>query len=94
MAKFTLAIDLRGRPWDDCKVAYGIDEDRVLCRRCEKHTLELPAGWSLTEVDGAGARLVAVFRVDGVPRVEDGKAVLSMLRRIRAIAPRSRRKAP
>lgn len=77
-------------PWNDCKVAYGIDEDRVLWRRFDDGRLaaDLPAGWSLTEVDGAGARLVAVFRIDGIPSAEDGKKVLSMLRRIRAISRR------
>lgn len=72
-------------PWCDCKVAFGIDDDAPLWRRYDKGTLGLPADWSLTEVDGAGARLVVVFRVEGVPRPEDGKLVMKMLRRIRAI---------
>lgn len=77
-------------PWDDCKVAFGIDEDRLLWRRSDDGRLaaDLPAGWSLTEIDGAGARLVAVFRIEGVPTAEDGKKVLLMLRRIRAISRR------
>jgi hypothetical protein len=80
-------------PWDDCKIAYGIDDDASLWRRYDSGKLELPAGWSLDQVDGAGARFVVVFRVKELPYVEDGRAVLSMLRRIRAITPWPRKRA-
>lgn len=74
-------------PWDDCKVAFSIDDDRPLWRRYDdsRLTADLPADWSLCEVDGSGARLVAVFRIERIPSAEDGRKVLSMLRRIRAI---------
>lgn len=74
-------------PWGDCKVAFEIEEDRVLWQRHDDGRLaaDLPAGWALCGVDGTGARSVAVFRIDGVPTAEDGKKVLSMLRRIRAL---------
>lgn len=80
-------------PWCDCKVAFEIDEDGLLWRRAQAETLPLPGGWSLCETDSSGARLVAVFRVEGVPRAEDGRVVMSMLRRIRAIAPIPRARA-
>lgn len=75
-------------PWHDCKVAFSVDDDRVLWRRYDDGclTAEMPAGWSLCEVDGTGARLVAIFRIEGTPSAEDGRKVLSMLRRIRAIS--------
>lgn len=74
-------------PWDDCKVAYGIDDQEQIWRQYGKRPLQLPAGWSLDETDGSGARLVVVFRVEGVPTSADGKAVKTLLRRIRAICP-------
>lgn len=90
MAKSTNPLPslIRASAWDDCKVAFAIDEDRLLWRRYNNGRLsaDLPAGWSLCEVDGAGARLVAVFRVEGAPTADDGRKVLSMLRRIRAVS--------
>ena len=85
------------KPWDDCKVAFGIDDDRAVeklfysgaasgggeARHSKK--LGLPPGWTLNEVDGAGARWVAVFRVDGVPTVRDGKRVIAVLRSLGAL---------
>lgn len=83
------------KPWDDCKVAFGIDDDQAVeklfysgipsgeSRHAKK--LGLPPGWTLNEVDGAGARWVAVFRVDGVPTVADGKRVIALLRSIGAL---------
>ena len=81
-------------PWDDCKVAFGIDDDRAVEKLFyygfggeAKHAKKfgLPSGWTLDEVDGAGARWVAVFRVDGVPTVRDGKRVVEVLRRLGAL---------
>lgn len=75
-------------PWDDCKVAFGIEDgDAVwdVCGGNGKHA-DLPAGWSLNETDGSGARLVVVFRVEGVaPTAEDGAKVLAFLQRIGAM---------
>jgi hypothetical protein len=73
-------------PWGDCKVAYGISDDRGLWRRWQDGRLkaDLPNGWTLDQIDAGGARMVAVFRVEGVPTVEQGKAVLLFLRRIHA----------
>lgn len=82
-------------PWDDCKVAFGIDDERAIevlfysgpTSGAARHAkgLGLPPGWVLNEVDGAGARWVAVFRVAGLPTVEDGRAVKRLLRTIGAI---------
>lgn len=83
------------KPWDDCKVAFGIDDDEAVAalfyvgpprfeaRHAAKHGL--PPGWTLDEVDGAGARWVAVFRVDGVPTTRDGKRVLAILKNLGAL---------
>ena len=71
-------------PWCDCKVAFGIeDADPFDIERTEP----LPRGWTLNEVDGTGARWVAVFRVSGIPTTEDGRAVKRWLRKIGAMAP-------
>ncbi len=76
-------------PWSDCKVAYGIDDaDRAWGRLAPENgtpAATLPDGWSLNETDCSGARCVAIFRIDGVPSVEDGKVVLALLCRIGAI---------
>jgi hypothetical protein len=83
-------------PWCDCKVAFGIEDDEAVmglfysgvhggeARHAKK--LGLPPGWTLNEVDGAGARWVAVFRVEGVPTVRDGKHVIALLRRLGALS--------
>ncbi len=77
-------------PWSDCKVAYGVEDVERLWKALDGHRrAKLPAGWSLNETDCSGARCVAVFRVEGLPAIEDGEKVLALLRRIKAIrAPR------
>jgi hypothetical protein len=83
------------KPWDDCKIAFGIEDDEAVeklfysgapsgeARHGKK--LGLPVGWTLDEVDGTGARWVAVFRVHGVPTVRDGKRVVEVLKRLGAM---------
>lgn len=76
-------------PWDDCKVAFSIDDDEALWKadlegRMTSKGLKLPRGWSLNMIDGAGARWMAVFRVAGVPSVEAGKKVAAELKRVKA----------
>lgn len=68
-------------PWCDCKVAFSVDDADPF-----DHTIlkPLPDGWSLDGIDGTGARWVAVFRVAGVPTVEDGRKVKRWLRSIGA----------
>lgn len=68
-------------PWSDCKVAFGVDNPERLWRAVESGKAELPPGWELDETDCSGARCVAVFRVDGVPTVEDGRSVARAIRR-------------
>lgn len=76
-------------PWDDCKVAFGVDDgdpfddSTIFENLCAGRGL--PRGWVLDEVDGTGARWVAVFRVDGVPSPSSGKRVRATLRSIGAI---------
>jgi hypothetical protein len=71
-------------PWGDCKVAFGIDNadpfnNGALWRQ------PLPPGWKLDEIDMAGARSVAVFRVKGIPTSADGATVKRWLRKVGAI---------
>lgn len=74
---------MNSTPWDDCKVAFGFEDDdkevweHFGCTGHSKHLL--PAGWSLVETDCAGARCVVVFRVDGMPTADDGAAVQKLL---------------
>jgi hypothetical protein len=69
-------------PWDDLKVAYGVDDSEAFYGWVEA-TREgrsvLPAGWSFCETAGSGVRFVAVFRVEGALRAEDGQAVAEIV---------------
>lgn len=77
-------------PWSDCKVAFPLDDGDPF----DDHDLidaasagrDLPSGWALDEVDGTGARWVAVFRVAGIPSPRAGRCVLKWLRKIGAVA--------
>jgi hypothetical protein len=83
-------------PWDDCKVAYGVDDAEAFYGWMEatKDGRDvLPAGWSFCETAGSGEQFVAVFRVEGALRVEDGRAVAAILgpfknARVRRVAAR------
>jgi hypothetical protein len=68
-------------PWCDCKVAYGIEEEEPLWAWHDKYNYKppLPTGWSLCETDGSGGRMVAIFRIEGEPRREDGDRVAQIL---------------
>ena len=75
-------------PWDDCKVAYGIDDlgaFEVWMASSDDEKDELPVHWTFVETDTSGARAVAVFRIDGIAWPSDGRAVLETLRRAGAI---------
>lgn len=74
---------MAGLPWCDCKVAFGIDDDDPLWAWWDTGGQKLlPVGWSLTETDGAGARMVAIFRIEGELRQADGDKVAVILRDI------------
>lgn len=75
-------------PWDDCKVAFGVKDDAPLWRWIDKHNYKppLPAGWSIDGTDYTGARIVAIFRVEGPLRIEDGSAVAASLRKLRILS--------
>jgi hypothetical protein len=76
-------------PWDDCKIAIGVDDGdpfdspTIFENLCAGRGL--PRGWVLDEVDGTGARWVAVFRVAGFPTAYAGKRVRAALRSIGAL---------
>lgn len=77
-------------PWCDCKVAFGIDDPETFERwmdRTDDGEGLLPAGWTLCETDGTGARYVAIFRVDGALALGDGSAVAHLLRSHGGAAP-------
>ena len=64
-------------PWDDLKLAFGFDGDEEALWEAfgPGGRGALPKGWSLNETDASGARLVAVFRVEGALVIEDAKTV-------------------
>ena len=69
-------------PWDDCKVAYGIWNEEISDRFYPDVDGLLPTGWELDETDRTGARCVIVFRVNGIPKEDDGNAVRSLLEKL------------
>lgn len=82
-------------PWDNCKVAFGIDDAAPLDSKDEVFigVARLPPGWMLDEVDGAGGRWVAVFSVDGMPLASAGRRVRAALRTVGAITSSGHRRA-
>ena len=72
-------------PWSDLKVAFDWnppatdDYDDFLGLGLLMQQA-WPEGWEINKVDGAGARCVAVFRVDGMPSLAAGQAVEAQLR--------------
>ncbi len=66
-------------PWGDLKVAFGVDAgaDDIFDRF--DNDRDLPTGWELNETDSSGARMVAVFRVDHAPTLEEGRIVEAIL---------------
>ncbi len=68
-------------PWSDLKVAF--DAPDVFDTPDEAFdafaALTVPPGWVVNEIDGAGSRLVVVFRVDHAPTREEGGVVVSAL---------------
>lgn len=77
-----VAVDEGSLPWDDCKVAFGVEDSEAFERWMEETDDGkglLPTGWSLCEIDGSGARYVAVFRVDGMLREVNGQAVRNLV---------------
>jgi hypothetical protein len=85
--------DPHDQPWDDLKVAFGFDDSDErsveLLDQIWKDDLDgesaWPDGWSIDETDGAGARMVVVFRVQGPLRNEDGRRVRAMLKDIETL---------
>jgi hypothetical protein len=73
-------------PWDDCKVAFGVeDEDAIPTRGARPRALRLPRGWELDSIVISGAAgYVVLFRVEGVPSAADGAAVAAALVRVGA----------
>lgn len=70
-------------PWDDCKVAYLVENGDPFDDVAVSDGA-LPKGWTLAEVDGTGARWVAIFRVAARPTECAGRAVSRWLQRIGA----------
>ena len=70
-------------PWDDLKVAFGIDNADVFDDWLDDD-MPLPHGWRFNEVDTSGGRAVVVFRVKGAPTCEAGVEVALMLEEIGA----------
>lgn len=62
-------------PWDDLKVGFAVLDEHALWAASDSKQLSLPAGWALSATNGAGARTVAIFRVDHAPTLVEGRAV-------------------
>ena len=79
-------VNVSPLPWGDCKVAFGIDDDESIDvewnLRDGMLDTQLPPGWSMNEINCAGGRAVAVFRVEVPLKRKDGEAVGKLLRRI------------
>ena len=74
---------MRNTPWNDCQVAFGIDDDiddDLLLPMLDQANWS--EGWEFTESDGTGARTVLIFRVTGQLTHEDGKRTKLLIRRI------------
>lgn len=84
---------MNGTPWDDCKIAFGVEGKERIWRWSETaaYKRDMPANWALCETDCSGARCVAIFRVEGIPTVADGQRVAALVKRVDA--PQSRRRA-
>lgn len=70
-------------PWDDCKVAFSVSDGTTIWDSVQCGDMSLPDGWELVKTDSAGARVVAVFCVDGVPSMQDGAQVLAEIERLK-----------
>lgn len=76
-------------PWCDCKVAFRFDgHEEVVWTTLwrgnnEGRTKLLPRGWTLDGTDASGARMVVIFRVDGIPKPSDGLKVQRLLERLK-----------
>lgn len=76
-------------PWSDCKIAFGVHDGEALWDLYDNQIKpNIPDNWELWGTDGDGARWVAIFRVNGVPTVEEGAKVESVLSKINKKAER------
>lgn len=68
-----------GPPWDDCKIAFGLDWsdelDALTDEWCERPRDGFPPGWEFDGVDFSGAQAVALFRVEGFPTAEAASTI-------------------
>ncbi len=72
-------------PWDDCKVAFGVDADAdALFAWAERFAKHFPKGWKFDGTDSSGARMVALFSVQGIVDRADGETVAKSLRSLEA----------
>lgn len=67
--------------WGDIKVAFDAYEDEPVWGASPDYW---PSGWSLSETDAAGARLVVVFRVDHLPTDSETRDVAAKLKALGA----------
>ena len=78
-----MADERNEAPWDDCKVAFSVNNGDTVWHANDNGRLRLPKGWSLNGTDCSGARCVAIFRVEGIPQSTDGEAVRDLLLKLR-----------
>ncbi len=78
-------------PWSDCKIAfavYGQDDIWDYLGSNGKWKSQVPVGWTLIETDCSGARCVAIFRVETLPCVDDGKVLARLIAKIDQVSKR------
>lgn len=70
-------------PWSDMKIAFGCNNPDRLWTAVDNSKAVFPHNWKLIETDCAGARCVAIFRVQmtGEPLVIQGREVAAQIRR-------------
>ena len=72
-------------PWGDCKVAFGVHDQNEIWKYLgiKGEWLDrVPDGWTLEETDSSYARCVAIFRVEKIPSIEDGRVIVQLIAKI------------
>jgi len=65
-------------PWDDCKVAFEVDNPEIYDKICYGHP-GFPKGWEPIELNGEGTNWFIIFRVEGMPTMADGNITKMLL---------------
>lgn len=67
--------------WYALKIAFSANEEEALWNAPASTWLE---GWSLSETDATGARLVVIFELEHLPTADETKKMASLIKEIEA----------